>query len=197
MTAVDIARARLARTTAKRAAPRKRVAKAPPRHDDSGTQSALEDAAESALPRAMTTTADALPDDIGALRALILAERAQLVERNAILERLTAKLAHIVAELKRAQFGRRSERITDDQLALALDELETAAAKANAEAEKADPERKAAAARKRRVSRNEKLDHLPHEEVVIEPESKACPCCGGELHRTKCMTSPPELSLRA
>jgi transposase len=133
----------------------------------------------------MTTAADALPDDIGALRALILAERAeraQLAQRNAMLERLTAKLAHIVAELKRAQFGRRSERITDDQLALALDELETAAAKANAEAEKADPERKAAAVRKRRASRDEKLDHLPHEEVVIEPESKVCPCCGGALH---------------
>src|SRR6185312_6127386 len=126
-----------------------------------------------------------LPDDVGALHALILAERAeraQLAERIAIIERVNAKLEHIVAELKRAQFGRRSERITDDQLALALDELEAAAAKANAEAEKADPDRKAAAARKRRASRNEKLDHLPHEEVVIEPESKVCPCGGGERH---------------
>jgi transposase len=185
MTAVEIARARLAHSTAKRATPKKRAAATPPRHDDSGTQSGLEDAAESVLARSMTTMPDALPDDIGALRVLILAERAeraQLAERNAILERLTAKLEHIVAELKRAQFGRRSERITDDQLALALDELETAAAKVNAEAEKADPERKAAAARKRRASRDEKLDHLPHEEVVIEPESKVCPCCGGELH---------------
>jgi len=189
MTAVEIARARLAHATAKRTGPRKRGAK-PPRHDDSGAQSALEGAVESALRRAMMTMADALPpplpDDVGALRALILAERAeraQLAERNAILERLTTKLAHIVAELKRAQFGRRSERISDDQLALALDELETAAAKANAEAEKADPARKAAAARKRRASRDEKLDHLPHEEVVIEPESRVCPCCGGELHQ--------------
>jgi hypothetical protein len=43
----------------------------------------------------MTTTADALPDDIGALRALILTERAereQLAERNALLERLNTKL---------------------------------------------------------------------------------------------------------
>jgi transposase len=192
MTAVEIARARLAHATAKRAAPKKRVVRTPPRQDDSGTKSALEGAAESALHRAMTTTAEALPDDIGALRALILAERAahaatmaeraQLAERIAIVERANAKLEHIVAELKRAQFGRRSERITGDQLALALDELETAAAQANAEVEKADPERKAAAARKRRASRDEKLDHLPHEEVVIEPESKACPCCGGELH---------------
>jgi transposase len=133
----------------------------------------------------MTATADALPDDIGALRALILVERAELAqfaERIEILERLNTKLEYIVAELRRAHFGRKSERITDDQLTLALDELETAAAKAEAEAEKADPERKAAGTRKRRASRDEKLDHLPHEEVVIEPESKTCPCCGGELH---------------
>src|SRR5262249_40464104 len=191
MTAVEIARARLAHAAAKRAAPKRRAARTRPRHGDSGTQSALEGALESMLARSMMTV-DALPDDIGALRALILAERAahaatmaertQLAERIAIVERVNAKLERIVAELKRAHFGRKSERITDDQLALALDELETAAAKANAEAEKADPERKAAA-QKRRASRDEKLDHLPHEEVVIEPESKVCPCCGGELHR--------------
>jgi transposase len=185
MTAVEIARARLTHAAARRAAPRMRTALTSPRHDDSGAQSALEDAPESVIARSMTATADALPDDIGALRALILAERAertQFAERIATLERLNTKLEYIVAELRRAHFGRKSERMTDDQLALALDELETAAAKAEAEAEKADPERKAAGTRKRRASRDEKLDHLPHEEVVIEPESKTCPCCGGELH---------------
>jgi transposase len=192
MTAVEIARTRLARAAARRAAPRMRTAPTCPRHDDSGVQSALEDASESVLARSMTTPADALPDDIGALRALILAERAarlaeraereQFAERIAILEHLNTKLEYIVAELRRAHFGRKSERITDEQLTLALDELETAAAKAEAEAEKADPERKAAGTRKRRASRDEKFDHLPHEEVVIEPESKTCPCCGGELH---------------
>jgi transposase len=185
MTAVEIARARLARATARRTTPKRRTTTGSPRHDDSGAQLALEGASESVLARSMITTADALPDDIGALRALILverAERAQFAERIEILERLNTKLEHIVAELKRAHFGRKSERITDEQLALALDELETAAAKAEAEAEKADPERKAAGTRKRRASRDEKLDHLPHEEVVIEPESKTCPCCGGDLH---------------
>jgi transposase len=185
MTAVEIARARLARAAARRATPKRRPATTSPRHDDSGAQSSLEGASESVLARSMTATADTLPDDISALRALILAERAeraQFAERIAILERLNTKLEHIVAEMKRAHFGRKSERITDEQLTLALDELETAAAKAEAEAEKADPERKAAATRKRRASRDEKLDHLPHEEVVIEPESKTCPCCGGELH---------------
>jgi transposase len=193
MTAVEIARARLAHATARRATPKRRsTATTSPRHDDSGAQSSLEGASESVPACSMTATADALPDDIGALRALILAERAerlaeraereQFAERIAILERLNTKLEHIVAELRRAHFGRKSERITDEQLTLALDELETAAAKAEAEAEKADPERKAAGTRKRRASRDEKLDHLPHEEVVIEPESKTCPCCGGELH---------------
>ncbi len=185
MTIVEIARARLADATARRAAPKKRRATASPRHDDSGAQLTLEYASESVLDCSMITTVDTLPDDIGALRALILAERAergQLAERNAILERLNAQLEYIVAELKRAHFGRKSERITDEQLTLVLDELETAAAKVEAEAEKADPERKAATTRKRRASRDEKLDHLPHEDVVIEPDSKTCPCCGGELH---------------
>ena len=72
MTAVDLARARLARATARRAMPRRRTVTASPRHDDSGAQSALEDASESVLSRAMITPADALPDDIGALHALIL-----------------------------------------------------------------------------------------------------------------------------
>ena len=89
----------------------------------------------------MITTADALPDDISALHALILVERAerlaeraereQFAERIANLERLNTKLEYIVAELRRAHFGRKSERITDDQLALALDELETSLAKAS------------------------------------------------------------------
>jgi hypothetical protein len=81
MTAVEIARARLAHAAAQRATPRKRVAKASPRQDDSGTQSALEGAQESALARPMTTTADALPNDVSALRALILAERAARMRR--------------------------------------------------------------------------------------------------------------------
>jgi hypothetical protein len=68
---------------------------ASPRHGDSGAQLALEGASESVLARSMIMTADALPDEVGALRALILAERAeraQFAERIAILERLNTKL---------------------------------------------------------------------------------------------------------
>jgi transposase len=185
-----------------------------PRHDDSAVEMVLHEPAESATvwlvfgktARAMTTANDTLPDDIAALRAMLLAERAThaaiaaraatlettnatlqsvsaLLEARATrLESANARLQEILAEMRRAQFGRKSERITDDQLALALEDLETAAAKVEAEVEKADPVVKAAAKKKRRASRTENFDHLPHDEIVIEPESKHCPCCSGALH---------------
>jgi hypothetical protein len=96
MTPMEIARARLAHATARRATPKRRSAATPPRHDDSDAQWALESVSESVLPRSMTTIAEALPDDVGALHALILAERAeraQLAERIAIIERVNAKLS--------------------------------------------------------------------------------------------------------
>jgi transposase len=168
------------------------------RHDDSPTRSMMRGSPESATlwlllgktavpkpARTMTNASDTLPDDIDALRALILAERAAhaiiVAERDKLATR-NERLEAIIQEIRRAHFGRKSERITDDQLALALDELETSLAKAEAEEEKADPAFKTERTRKRRASRNEKLDHLPHEEVVVEPESKVCPCCGGALH---------------
>ena len=163
------------------------------RHNDSGSQSLLHASTESSklwfifgdTHRATMEVSDTLPDDIDALRALLVAERASraavVAERDKLVVR-NERLEAIIAEIRRAYFGRKSERITDDQLSLALEELETSLAKAEAEEEKADPAFKTAATKKRRASRNENLDHLPHQEVVIEPESKACPCCGGELH---------------
>ena len=208
-----------------------RASKMIQRHDDSPVETMLREPAESATTwlvfgktaRVQTTPMthandtllagrsgagpDALPDDIDALRALIVAERAAhaavalardtaiaerstltverdlLNARNIRLESTNTRLQEILAEIRRAHFGRKSERITDDQLAFALEGLETSLAKTEAEAEKADPALKAARTRKPRASRNENLDHLPHVEVVIEPESKICPCCNGKLHK--------------
>ena len=168
------------------------------RHDDSPTRSMMRGSPESATlwlvlgktaapkpAQTMTDASDTLPDDIDALRALILAERAAhaaaVSERDKLVVR-NARLLAIIKEIRRAHFGRKSERITDDQLALALEELETSLAKAEAEEEKADPALKTERTRKRRAGRCETLDHLPHEEVVVEPDSKVCPCCGGDLH---------------
>jgi transposase len=155
----------------------------------------------------MTDISDTLPDTIDALRALIVSERAnhvaavternhlaaravslesantKLATTNTALETRNTRLQQILAEIRRAHFGRKSERVNDAQLALALDDLETAAAKVEAEAETADPVLKRAATQKRRASRNDVLAHLPHEDVVIEPASTTCPCCGGALHK--------------
>ena len=65
-----------------------------------------------------------LSDDMDALRAMIAAERAAhaavVAERNTItierdqLATRNARLEAIIAEIRRAHFGRKSERITDD-----------------------------------------------------------------------------------
>jgi transposase len=84
----------------------------------------------------MVDQSEALPRDIDALHALIRAERSALAsamaardaafaERDQLAVR-NAKLEHILAEIRRAHFGRKSERISDDQLALALEDLEAA-----------------------------------------------------------------------
>jgi transposase len=129
--------------------------------------------------RAMMDASDASSNEIDAVRALILAERAThaliIAERDKLAIR-NERLEAIIVEIRRAHFGRKSERITDDQLALALDELETSLAKMQAEEEKADPALKAAVIRKRRASRNENLDHLPHFNPALAPSpSSWCP----------------------
>jgi transposase len=130
-----------------------------------------------------TTELETKNAELETIKVGLEAAKVRLEERNAKLEATNSRLEAIAAELKRALFGRRSERIDDDQLALALEELETAAAIVEAEAEKTEPELKTERTKKRRASREQKLDHLPHEEVVIEPDSTACPCCGGALHQ--------------
>ena len=169
-----------------------------PRHNDSPSLFELREGAESAtvwlvLGKTATTMTDAaidtLPTDIDALRALIVAERtahvaecaAHIAERDKLTAR-NARLEAILAEIRRAHFGRKSERINDDQLALALEDLETSLGKAQAQDEKSDADLRAERTRRHRASRNANLDHLPHEEVVVEPESNVCPCCGGALH---------------
>jgi transposase len=121
-----------------------------------------------------------LPNDVAALQALLLTERAtaaKLVGQN---EHLKA----IIKELRRALFGRRSEKVADpDQLQLALEDIEQALAQSEAEAEQADATLKASRTRQRRVNRGALPRHLPREEIVIEPDHQACPCCGGAMHQ--------------
>ncbi len=119
----------------------------------------------------MALALEDLPDDVAALKAMLLSERAQ-----------SDRLRHLLAQLRRAHFGRKSEKGGIDQLNLGLEDIETAVAQEEAKLEKGDANLKAGNARKRRANRGQLPAHLPREEITIEPETKACPCCGGVLH---------------
>jgi transposase len=131
------------------------------------------------------TDLDDLPDDLSGVRDAVLAMRAELEAERALRQRLedqNARLRHFIRQLQRMQFGRRSEKLDPDQLALALEDLEQAVAEADAEAEKADPPLRRARGRERRRSRGALPEHLPRIEVVIEPSTTLCPCCAGAMH---------------
>jgi transposase len=124
----------------------------------------------------------ALPDDVDALHRLIrdlavdrAGERSALSEAQAEIERLRL----IVQKLQRLQFGRRAERLDGDQLELCLEDLDTDIARAQ--------ELLPAALAKEPIVRAEPgrpslPDHLQREDVRLDLDAQACPCCGGALH---------------
>lgn len=139
----------------------------------------------------MNTASEPLPNDVATLRATLIevraerdAERAEKAQLAAACDQLASqndRLRHLIRQLQRLQFGRRSEKLDPDQLSLALEDIEQAIAETEAEQEKADPALKRARAEKRRGGRGSLPEHLPRLEVVIEPENTACPCCGGAM----------------
>ncbi|MGC1301755.1 MAG: IS66 family transposase [Caulobacteraceae bacterium] len=120
----------------------------------------------------MTGLANALPDDVETLKAMLLAERAR-----------ADRLAQIIKELQRHRFGRRAETLPLDQLELGLEDVQQGEAALAAESEVADPATRSQKAKQRRANRGSLPAHLPRIEVVVDIESRACPCCSGELHR--------------
>jgi transposase len=114
----------------------------------------------------------ALPDDIEALKALVLEQRLVLATRDTEIEHL--KL--LIAKLKRMQFGRSSERLNKEveQLELRLEELQTAQAEQAARKPEAMP--------KQQPVRRPLPEHLPRERVVHAPAC-TCPDCGKEMRQ--------------
>ena len=72
----------------------------------------------------MIATAAALPDDIATLKAMVIAG----LERE-------ARMQHILDQIRRTTFGKRSEKLSEDQLLLGLDDLDVARAEMEALAE--------------------------------------------------------------
>jgi transposase len=132
----------------------------------------------------MNAAAEPLPNDVAALRAMLVAAWAERDAERAEKARLAARndrLRHLIRQLQRLRFGRRSEKLDPDRLSLALEDIEQAIAETEAEQEKADPALKRARAETRRTGRGSLPEHLPRVEIVIEPENTACPCCGGAM----------------
>jgi transposase len=144
------------------------------------------------LIRFVDTDRDSLPNDIGALKAALVAERDRRIVAEADAAIAQAKLsddqaliAHLklqIEKLKRELYGPRSERTARllDQLELQLEELETAATEDEIAAERAAARTSTnvAAFTRKRPSRKPFPEHLPRERVVIAAPA-SCACCGG------------------
>ncbi len=118
-----------------------------------------------------------LPSDIDLLHRLVC-DMAVVVETR---DDEIGRLQRLIKQLQRTQFGRRSERLDPDQLALGIEDLgadvaRTEAHQAVSSANDPEPESRA-------TSRRLTLpDHLPREDVRLDVESHDCPSCGGRLH---------------
>jgi transposase len=117
---------------------------------------------------------DNLPSDTALLHRLVRDIASVITHRNSEIQRLQA----IIKQLQRAQFGRRSERLDADQLALGLEDLDVDLSAV--EADQASVEA-SASTKKLQPKRKPLPDHLPREEVVLNVASESC-TCGGALH---------------
>ena len=131
-----------------------------------------------------------LPDDMQALRAIIIAQDEKRVALEAQVVAITAaqaeadveiaRLTAIIQAFQRHRFGARSEKLDNDQFELVLEELDAALSlvqaglEAVASAPRGSPGRKG--------NRGSLPAHFERVERVIDIENKACSCCGGALH---------------
>ena len=128
------------------------------------------------------TSASNLPDDIDALKAIIMASQAKISKQDGIIERKEdriLRLEKLLADFKRALYGAKSEKGHPDQFHLALEDIETAMAVVHAEDEAIDPP-KTAATSKTRAGRGVLPKHLPRVEEIIAPDVTCG--CGAERH---------------
>jgi transposase len=114
-----------------------------------------------------------LPDDPATLQAIL---RAALAE----IERLQFQLAG----LRRNRFGRRSEKLADETVQQASEDLEQSVAEKMAGLEAATKAKtRPSAGEPPKRNRGALPAHLPRVEVIVDVQDKACACCGGSLHQ--------------
>ena len=92
-----------------------------------------------------------------------------------------ARLETLVAALRKALFGRKSEKADPDQFELALEDIETGIAQVEAEGAANPLVTPTRTSTPRKSNRGSLPRHLPRVEEVIEPESTVCDC-GSDRH---------------
>ena len=143
----------------------------------------------------MAAADEDLPEDIEALKAALIAERAKRIDEAARAARVEAELAVAKAsddaaviahqrlhieKLTRQLYGHRSERtvLLLDQMELAFEELESSASEDEIAAERAVAKTtNVVAFTRKRPARQSFPEHLPRERMV-EPGPATCQCCG-------------------
>ncbi len=146
--------------------------------------------------RAHPKTVDPKALSAAALQALLQEQQAafeqeqeanhELRARVELLTDTNRRLEHLISELHRAIYNKRSEKLPLDDRQLAFEDLEGAVAEVEqATAPTVTPGTTPGTGRRRAARRN--LGHLPKTleriEHVIEPESTRCPCGCGEMVR--------------
>ena len=143
----------------------------------------------------MDSRLGALPDDIDALKAALVAEAARAAHAETELAVAKAKaaddqalIAHQqlrIEKLTRQLYGPRSERTSRllDQIELQFEELESSATEDEIAAEMAVAKTTTVAAfTRKRPARKPFPEHLPRERVIV-PGPTTCLCCGGSRLR--------------
>ena len=122
-------------------------------------------------PASQAPDLDALPP---AVREAFLVLQAEVAGLRAQTERQD----YLIAELRHALYGKRSEQLDPDDRQLAFEDLETAVAECEAAGDAVAARNADGSTKRPPAKRNlgHLPDHLPRVEQVIEPGHKVCPC---------------------
>ncbi|MEJ2520459.1 MAG: IS66 family transposase [Desulfuromonadales bacterium] len=100
------------------------------------------------------------------------------------LEEITRRQEHLIAEMHHALYGKKSEKLSDDDRQLAFEDLEVAIAEVEEKKKHAAPADDKPKRRKRaKRNRGNLPEGLPRIEQVVEPDSLECPCGCGLMHK--------------
>ena len=122
----------------------------------------------------------------GAYRAAFVEQQAANDALRARVESLTEsnrRMEHLISELRRFIYGRKSEKLGVDERQLAFEDLEGAVGEVQAATEPSAPPSPPTGKRRARRNIGQLPEHLERIERVIEPDSTECPCGCGQMVR--------------